>query len=156
MTDTHKEAQSLKPGEWQPIKTYEGCGVVLVSRPTNHLTYTPTTAFRDAVGIWRVFRSEAGMTPLPFKPTHWMPLPVAPSTPEPTPQPTQPSDWIPHDGGPMPVDGEKWHDLEFRDGEIKTNVRPRGWKIFFDWGRGGGSNPDFDIIAYRLSKGEPS
>lgn len=72
-----------------------------------------------------------------------------------TPQPTQPSDWIPHNGGPMPVGERARLDLESRDGDIETNVTAENWRVFFNWQRIGG-DPDFDIIAYRLSEGEPS
>jgi len=52
---------------------------VLLSRPDGDgLRYTPTTGFNDATGVWRVFRSEGGMEPLPFVPTHYMPLPAPP------------------------------------------------------------------------------
>lgn len=63
---------------WRDIATYEGCHAVLVSRPTGREVYAPTTAFMDVTGVWRVYRSEGGNTPLPFAPTHWMPLPQAP------------------------------------------------------------------------------
>jgi hypothetical protein len=69
----------LNEREWQPIETAPGCAV-LISRPTDKLMYRPTSAFRDATGVWRVFRSDGGNTPLPFEPTHWMPLPYPPAS----------------------------------------------------------------------------
>jgi hypothetical protein len=74
---TDREGDRL---EWRPIESYEGHGAVLVSRPTTaREAFSATTAFFDATNVWRVFRSKGGMTPLPFKPTHWMPLPEAPT-----------------------------------------------------------------------------
>ena len=74
---TDREGDRL---EWRPIENYEGHGAVLVSRPTTaREAFSATTAFFDATNVWRVFRSKGGMTPLPFKPTHWMPLPEAPA-----------------------------------------------------------------------------
>lgn len=64
---------------WRDIETHKGCHAVLVSRPTGREVYAPTTAFLDATGVWRVYRSEGGMTPLPFTPSHWMPLPAPPA-----------------------------------------------------------------------------
>ena len=67
---------------WQPIETAPGLPV-LVSRPNDsRYFYTPTTAYRDAIGVWRLFRSSpGGMQRLPFTPTHWMPLPDPPVLP---------------------------------------------------------------------------
>jgi hypothetical protein len=65
---------------WEPIETYEGRGPVLVSRPTVREIFTPTAAFLDVTGVWRVFRSEGGNWPLSFQPTFWMPLPKPPET----------------------------------------------------------------------------
>lgn len=67
-----------KPLVWQEIGEYPPHLPVLVSRPTDRVRYTPTTAFHDATGVWRLFRSEGGRKPLPFVPTHWMPLPDVP------------------------------------------------------------------------------
>jgi hypothetical protein len=64
---------------WQQMATHKGHGPVIVSRPSDELAYQATTAFLDVTGVWRVFRSEGGMTPLRFEPTHWMPLPSPPS-----------------------------------------------------------------------------
>lgn len=63
---------------WQPIASHHCHSAVLVGRPSDNLIYTPTSAFLDVTGVWRIFRSEGGMTPLPFEPTHWMPLPEPP------------------------------------------------------------------------------
>ncbi len=63
--------------QWQPISTAPGL-VVLVSRPKDKFVYTPTTAFRDATGVWRIYRSVGGNLPLSFEPTHWQPLPQPP------------------------------------------------------------------------------
>lgn len=63
---------------WSPISDYCDHGVVIVSRPDDKLYYEPTTAFLDATGVWRVFRSEGGSARLPFEPTHFMPTPPRP------------------------------------------------------------------------------
>ena len=63
---------------WSPISDHSGNGVVIVSRPDDKLYYEPTTAFLDATGVWRAFRSEAGSARLPFEPTHFMPTPPRP------------------------------------------------------------------------------
>jgi hypothetical protein len=63
---------------WLPIEQHTGAFPVLVSRPTDREVYKPTTAFVDATGVWRVFRSEGGNTPLPFVPTHYQELPAPP------------------------------------------------------------------------------
>lgn len=68
----------IEKDDWRDIGTYQGCPVVLVSRPTDHFVYTPTTAYRDATGVWRVFGSHANATPLRFTPTHWQALPNPP------------------------------------------------------------------------------
>ncbi len=65
-------------GRWQDIATHSGHGAVLVSRPTDKYFYEATTAFVDATGVWRVFRSIQGMAILPFVPTHWQALPAPP------------------------------------------------------------------------------
>lgn len=65
---------------WQPIETAPGLPV-LVSRPTDRYVFTPTTAFRDATGVWRLYRSPGGSMRLPFTPTHWTPLPEPPEAP---------------------------------------------------------------------------
>ena len=69
--------------QWRPIAEYRGYGAVLVSRPSDRLAYSATTAFLDMANVWRVFRSEGGMTPLPFVPTHLRPLPAPPESVEP-------------------------------------------------------------------------
>lgn len=74
--DAVEAAQAADP--WSQIADYDGCGVVLVSRAPDKLYYQPTTAFRDAGGTWRVFRSEGGMAELGFEPTHFMPTPPEP------------------------------------------------------------------------------
>lgn len=44
--------------QWRPIETAPGLPV-LVSRPNDsRYFYTPTTAYRDAIGVWRLFRSS--------------------------------------------------------------------------------------------------
>ena len=71
--------EALEAQGWQPIETHSGCAAVLVSRPTTEReAWSATSAFMDATNVWRVFRSKGGMTPLPFKPTHWQPLPFPP------------------------------------------------------------------------------
>ena len=62
---------------WQPIETAPGLPV-LVTRPTDRYVFIPTTAFRDATGAWRLYRSPGGNMRLPFTPTHWMPIPEPP------------------------------------------------------------------------------
>lgn len=58
-------------------------------------------------------------------------------------------DWIEHDGGPMPVDGDQVVSIEYRGAEAPELM---GQRIPFarasrmDWSHDGG--PD-DIIAYR-------
>ena len=70
---------AVQEAGWQDIGDDFPHLPVLVSRPDGDgLRYTPTTAFNDATGVWRVFRSEGGMQPLPFVPTHFMPLPPPP------------------------------------------------------------------------------
>jgi len=64
---------------WQPIDKLVGHRPVLVSRPTDSQVYTATAAFLDVTGVWRIFRSEGGMTPLPFEPTVFQPLPTPPA-----------------------------------------------------------------------------
>lgn len=76
--DTLDDPVPRAPQGWQPIERMTGHPVVLVSRPTGRLRHEATTAFLDATNVWRVFRSEGGMTPLPFEPTHFMPLPEPP------------------------------------------------------------------------------
>lgn len=66
--------------EWLPIEKYSGHSVVLVSRQDGEFFYTPTTAFLDATGVWRVFRSKGGMTPLDFEPTDFQYLPATPKS----------------------------------------------------------------------------
>lgn len=63
---------------WRPISEVADGFVYLVSRPDDRYYYEPTTAFIDATGKWRVFRSEGGCDPLPFEPTHYMKLPKRP------------------------------------------------------------------------------
>lgn len=74
-----REHARLLDEQWQLIGEDPPYKPVLVSRPRDKVIYTPTTAFYDATGIWRVFRSKGGMQLLPFEPTHWMPLPPVPS-----------------------------------------------------------------------------
>lgn len=77
------EALSCLAGEgWRPISELDSLNPVLVSRPTDNFVYTPTTAFKDATGVWRLFRSPGGMQKLQFAPTHFRPLPAAPSVEE--------------------------------------------------------------------------
>ncbi len=64
---------------WLPIETHLGhCAAVLVCRETPTEQRRATSAFMDATGVWRLYNSEGGMTPLPFDPTHWQPLPAPP------------------------------------------------------------------------------
>jgi len=72
-------AVTALPDAWRPIEDDFPHSPVLLSRPDGDgQRYTPTTGFNDATGVWRVFRSEGGMEPLPFVPTHFMPLPSPP------------------------------------------------------------------------------
>lgn len=54
-------------------------------------------------------------------------------------------DWIPHDGGPMPCDGDTWVNVRFRNGfETKGGYRasPLRWDFC-------NNNYDYDIVAWR-------
>jgi hypothetical protein len=64
--------------EWRPIETYTACRPVLVGRRADKYLYGPLEAFMDVTGVWRVLGSEGGMTPVPFEPDVWMPLPAPP------------------------------------------------------------------------------
>jgi len=64
---------------WRDVGEVKCGRPVLVSRAEDGMHFTPTTAFIDATGVWRVFRSEDGMEPLPFVPTHWQPIPAPPT-----------------------------------------------------------------------------
>ncbi len=75
----NKRADLAPTSQWLPIETYKDCFPVLVSRPPDGFISTPTTAFKDVTGVWRVYRSEGGNTPLPFEPTHWQYLPRPPT-----------------------------------------------------------------------------
>jgi len=78
-----RASQPHAPDSWRPIETYEGCGAVLVGRPTDSkLFYRTASAFRDVTGVWRILFSEGGMAPLPYEPTVWQPLPAPPSQPK--------------------------------------------------------------------------
>lgn len=62
------------------------------------------------------------------------------------------SEWIEHDGKGMPVPGDTQVELRFRDGDTRT-----GTAGFWDDGGDDGtqwrflaSDPDFDIVAYRI------
>jgi hypothetical protein len=61
--------------EWQPIETHNNCLGVFVCAPKRDAM----AAYRDATGVWRVLGSKHNYTKLPFKPTHWMPLPAPPA-----------------------------------------------------------------------------
>lgn len=62
-------------GKWEPIDTYKGCLGALVSAKGQYTM----SAYRDAAGIWRVLGSKDNYTRLPYKPTHWTPLPPPPT-----------------------------------------------------------------------------
>lgn len=72
------EGRSDAGSGWMDIADVTGVFPVLVSRPADRYIYTPTTAFKDVTGVWRVYRSEGGNEPLPFEPTHYQFLPPAP------------------------------------------------------------------------------
>jgi len=62
------------------------------------------------------------------------------------------SEWIPHDGGPMPVDGVSEPEVRFGDGVEMGGVKASFWQ-----GDGTEQDPDYwrwqgpeKIIAYRL------
>jgi len=70
---------------WQPIETYSGCGPALVSTAPDSPKYLfsePVSAFRDVTGVWRCLGSEGGSAALARQPTHWRPLPEAPTPPK--------------------------------------------------------------------------
>lgn len=68
-----KDVLSIMQPKWTPIDENIGHLVVLVTRETTKYDrFTPTTAFKDATGVWRVFNSVGGMTRLPFDPTLYM------------------------------------------------------------------------------------
>jgi hypothetical protein len=62
------------------------------------------------------------------------------------------SEWIEHDGGGMPVPGDTHVEVKFRDGDILTG-QAGYWDSEGDDGtnwRFVKSDPDFDIVAYRI------
>jgi len=88
---------------WRPIADAHDCSVYIVSRPDDQFCYEPTTAFKDAGGTWRVFRSEGGMEPLPFEPTHFLPTPPRPgqiAPPKPPEAPAVAEGWRPIESAP--------------------------------------------------------
>ena len=66
-------------GSWQPIKTAPKPGIpILVWVPRKHTIYA--VIHEDESGLWRVLHPSAPT--LGECPTHWMPLPSPPETPE--------------------------------------------------------------------------
>ncbi len=70
---------------------------------------------------------------------------------------TQTSEWIEHDGGPMPVDAETLVIVRFRDG--REELERQASKAIF-WGDGSDVDSNWsheapsesDIVAYRVVK----
>jgi hypothetical protein len=69
------------PPRWKGIESYLGHKAALVGAWNGYGVFVTGAAFLDATGVWRVLHSEGGMSEMPFEPTHWLPLPAAP-TPE--------------------------------------------------------------------------
>lgn len=66
---------------WLPISEVDDSFPRLVGWPRSRYEnsrFDPTTAFKDAAGVWRVLYSKGGMEPVPYRPTHYMPLPPPP------------------------------------------------------------------------------
>lgn len=108
--------------DWQPIETAPRDGSALLISSTSH--YIPTTAHYS--GKWR--RGFKGGAPIPFEPTHWMPLPE------------KPHKWFDDDGktktrlvslGISPKNGQEYYTWEQReDGKPWINagmVGPEEW-----------------------------
>lgn len=74
-----EQAQGVEGG-WLPIETPPPRSLpTLVSRPAYSADqFGPVAAFVDVAGVWRVWLSEGGDSPVPFEPTHWRPLPPPP------------------------------------------------------------------------------
>ena len=78
--------RALVPDGWQPIETAPRGTSILLWVPTSygkvnsHIAITGQTFDNDVAPSWLAFNADEALQRV--EPTHWMPLPAAPSLPE--------------------------------------------------------------------------